>query len=256
MARLEIAVVPALSDNYVYLAHDADNGTTICVDPAEAAPVEKALAERGWKLTHILNTHHHGDHTDGNAALKAAHGAELIGPKAETARISGMDRTVAEGDTIDLGGHVARIFETPGHTTGHISVWFEADGALFSGDTLFPLGCGRMFEGNPPMFWASLSKLKALPDDTLVYSGHEYTQSNARFALSVDGDNAELVAYAREIDDKRAKGQATNPTDLGREKRTNPFLRADDPGLAAAVGRDVSDPALVFAEVRKRKDNF
>ena len=256
MPALDIVLVPALSDNYVYLLHDAASGATAVVDPGEAAPVEAALAERGWTLTHILNTHHHADHIDGNEALKAKYGATLVGPKAEAARIPDMDVTVAEGDTYDFAGHTAQVYETPGHTTGHISFYFADSDALFPGDTLFSLGCGRMFEGTPAQFWDSLRKLRDLPDSTYIYCGHEYTASNAKFALSIDGDNDALKARATEIDELRAQGRPTIPSLLGQEKAINPFLRADDPAIAAAVGKPGADPVEVFAAVRKGKDTF
>lgn len=256
MPALDIVLVPALSDNYVYLLHDAASGATAVVDPGEAAPVEAALAERGWTLTHILNTHHHADHIDGNEALKAKYGATLVGPKAEAARIPDMDVTVAEGDTYDFAGHTAQVFETPGHTTGHISFYFADSDALFPGDTLFSLGCGRMFEGTPAQFWDSLRKLRDLPDSTYIYCGHEYTASNAKFALSIDGDNEALKARATEIEELRAEGRPTIPSLLGQEKAINPFLRADDPKIAAAVGKSGADPVEVFAAVRKGKDTF
>lgn len=256
MAALEIVSVPALSDNYVYLLHDADTGDTAVVDPAEAPPVEEALAARGWKLTHILNTHHHMDHIGGNQELKAKWGCPIVGPRAESARIDGMDVLVSEGDSYAVGTQTAQVFEVPGHTTGHIAFWFKDSDALFCGDTLFVLGCGRMFEGSPPGFWNSLCKLRALPDSTRVYCGHEYTQANARFAVAVDPDNAALKARAVEIDALRAAGKGTVPSRLGQEKAINPFLRADDPGMQAAVGMAGADPAAVFAEIRKRKDNF
>lgn len=256
MPALDIVLVPALSDNYVYLLHDAASGATAVVDPGEAAPVEAALAERGWTLTHILNTHHHADHIDGNEALKAKYGATLVGPKAEAARIPDMDVTVAEGDTYDFAGHTAQVYETPGHTTGHISFYFADSDALFPGDTLFSLGCGRMFEGTPAQFWDSLRKLRDLPDSTYIYCGHEYTASNAKFALSIDGDNDALKARATEIEALRAEGRPTIPSLLGQEKAINPFLRADDPKIAAAVGKSGADPVEVFAAVRKGKDTF
>jgi hydroxyacylglutathione hydrolase len=256
MAALEIVLVPALSDNYVYLLHDADTGDTAVVDPAEAPPVEAALAARGWKLTHILNTHHHMDHVGGNQELKAKWGCPIIGPRAETSRIESMDVLVSEGDSYAVGTQTAQVFEVPGHTTGHIAFWFKTSDALFCGDTLFALGCGRMFEGNPPGFWNSLLKLRALPDATRVYCGHEYTQSNARFAVAIDPNNAALKARAAEIDALRAAGKGTIPSLLGQEKAINPFLRADDPALQAAVGMAGADTIAVFAEIRKRKDNF
>ena len=256
MAALEIVLVPALSDNYVYLLHDTDTGTTAVVDPGEVAPVEAALAERGWKLTHILNTHHHADHIDGNEALKKKYGVPLIGPKAEEARIPDMDVMLSEGYTYDLNGHTAHVYETPGHTTGHICLYFADDKALFAGDTLFALGCGRMFEGTPVQFWTSLSKLKGLPADTRIYCGHEYTMGNLKFALSIDGNNAKLQARGRVIEGLRAENLPTVPSLLGEELETNPFLRCDDPSIAAAVGKPGADPIEVFAAVRSGKDNF
>jgi len=256
MAALEIVLVPALSDNYVYLLHDAQSGATAVVDPGEAGPVEAALAARGWKLTQIVNTHHHHDHTGGNAALKAKHGAQLIGPRAETARIADMDLTVGAGDRVEIAGHTAVVYETPGHTTGHIAFHIADSDALFCGDTLFAVGCGRMFEGTPAQFWASLSTLRALPGATRVYCGHEYTQSNARFALSVDAGNTRLKARAAEIDRLRAAGRPTVPSTLAEERATNPFLRADDPAMAESLGMAGADPAAVFAEIRRRKDAF
>jgi len=256
MAALDVVLVPALSDNYVYLLHDPDTGATAVVDPGEAEPVEAALAARGWTLSQIVNTHHHGDHIGGNAALKAKHGAQLIGPRAEAARIPGMDVTVGAGDSVEIAGHQATVYETPGHTTGHISLHVPGSHALFCGDTLFALGCGRMFEGTPAQFWASLSTLRTLPAETRIYCGHEYTQSNARFALAIDGGNAALKARAAEIDRLRAAGQPTVPSTLAQELGTNPFLRADDPAMAAAVGKAGAAPAEVFAEIRRRKDSF
>lgn len=256
MAALEIVLVPALSDNYVYLLHDAGTGATAVVDPAEAAPVEAALTARGWTLTQIVNTHHHHDHIGGNEALKAKYGVPLVGPRAETARIPDMDKTVGDGDMVEVAGHQATVYETPGHTTGHIAFHIADSAALFCGDTLFALGCGRMFEGTPAQFWKSLSTLRALPAETRIYCGHEYTQSNARFALSVDGGNPKLKARAEAIDRLRAANQPTIPSTIADELDTNPFLRADDPAIAAAVGMAGADPVAVFAEIRKRKDSF
>jgi hydroxyacylglutathione hydrolase len=252
---LEIELVPALSDNYVYIVRDTATGTVAVVDPAEPDPVDAALEAKGWKPTLIINTHHHGDHIGGNADLIAKYGCKLVGPAAESHRIPGMDQTVSEGDTISIGDEVGVVFETPGHTKGHISVHFPGGDALFAGDTLFALGCGRMFEGTPEEFWTSLSKLRALPDCTRVYCGHEYTQSNAKFALSVDPGNAALVEQVAEIDRKRAQGLPTVPSLLGDEKKANPFLRADDPALSAHIGAP-GDAIAAFAEIRSRKDNF
>ena len=253
---LEIHLVPCLSDNYAYLIRDPGSSAVGIVDPSEAAPVEAALAARGLRLTHILNTHHHFDHTGGNLELKAKWGAEVVGPAADRERIPGIDRALGEGDTWDFGTATARIFDIPGHTKGHIAFWFEQAQAVFTGDTLFALGCGRMFEGTADQMWVSLSKLASLPDATRIYCGHEYTQSNARFALSVEPDNAALQAYAKEVDSLRAAGQPTIPATMGRERAANPFLRATEAGIAARLGLAGASPVAVFAETRLRKDNF
>lgn len=256
MPQLEIHQIPVLSDNYVYLAHSAATGETAVIDPAVAEPVLDALKAKGWTLTHILNTHHHGDHTGGNLQLKQATGCIIVGPRADAARIPGIDVQVGDGDRYGFGGEQAAVFDVPGHTRGHIAYHFADSQALFCGDTLFALGCGRLFEGTPQQMWASLGKLRALPADTRVYCAHEYTQSNARFALTVDPANDRLKARAAEIDRLRAAGTPTVPSLLGVEKETNPFLRADDGGVAAAVGLSGADPVTVFAEVRRRKDHF
>ncbi len=253
---LEIERIPCRTDNYIWLVHEPETGAVAVVDPADAEPVEARLVARGFILTHILNTHHHDDHVGGNLALKQRWGCTIVGPQADAARIPGIDVAVADGDTYRLGEAAARVFDVPGHTRGHIAFWFSAEKALFCGDTLFALGCGRLFEGTPAQMWNSLGKLRALPDDTQVYCAHEYTQSNARFALSVDGGNADLVARAKDVDAARAQGLATVPSLLGLEKRTNPFLRADDAGLAQAMGLAGSSPDAVFAAVRGAKDRF
>ena len=253
---LEIERIPCRADNYVWLVHEPESGAVAVVDPADAEPVEARLVARGFVLTHILNTHHHGDHVGGNLALKQRWDCTIVGPQADAARIPGIDVAVADGDTYRLGEAAARVFDVPGHTRGHIAFWFSAEKALFCGDTLFALGCGRLFEGTPAQMWNSLGKLRALPDDTQVYCAHEYTQSNARFALSVDAGNADLVARAKDVDAARAQGLATVPSLLGLEKRTNPFLRADDAGLARAMGLAGASPDAVFAAVRGAKDRF
>lgn len=253
---LEIHQIPVLSDNYVYLARDAASGATAVVDPAVAEPVEAALERLGWTLTHILNTHHHPDHVGGNERLKARFACTVVGARADRERIPGIDVAVGDGDRYPLGESIAQVFDVPGHTRGHIAYWFEESAALFCGDTLFALGCGRMFEGTPAGFWNSLLKLRALPDSAQVYCGHEYTQSNARFAVTVEPDNAELAERAKQIDALRAEKRRTVPSALGEEKRTNPFLRADVPEVQAAVGMPGADPAAVFGEIRRRKDNF
>lgn len=256
MAQLEIEQIPVLSDNYVYLLHEPKAGVTAVVDPALAAPVLKRLDARGWKLDWILSTHHHADHTGGNLELKQATGCRVAGARADEARIPGIDLKLAEGDRFKLGEAEAQVLETPGHTSGHISFWFPEAKALFCADTLFSLGCGRVIEGAHAQMWNSLSKLAALPDDALVYCGHEYTQSNARFALSVDPDNPALRERAAEVDRQRAAGKATVPTRLGAERAANPFLRPGNKAIRARLGMANASDAEVFAEIRRRKDRF
>jgi hydroxyacylglutathione hydrolase len=253
---LEIVLVPLLKDNYAYLVRDGAAEATAVVDPSEADPVLKMARARGWTPTHILNTHHHHDHTGGNLRLKEATGAVIVGPRADRERIPGIDIAVAEGERFDFGKTHAEILFIPGHTRGHIAYWFPEDAALFCGDTLFAMGCGRMFEGTATQMWASLGKLRALPPATRVYCGHEYTQNNARFALTVEPANAALRARAMRVDELRAKGQATIPSTIGEERATNPFFRADEPALAESLGLSGADPVAVFAEVRRRKDEF
>jgi hydroxyacylglutathione hydrolase len=256
MSRLIIDLVPCLKDNYAYLLHDEATGATGVVDPSEAAPVEAALAKRGWRLTHILNTHHHWDHTGGNPELKARHKAVVVGPRPDRDRIPDIDVDVDEGEKFRLGEAEAEILFIPGHTRGHIAFWFPESQAVFCGDTLFAIGCGRMFEGTPQQMWRSLGKLRDLPPETRVYCGHEYTQANARFALTVEPKNARLAARAAAVDAARAAGRPTIPSTIGEERETNPFLRADQPAIAATVGLAAADPVAVFAEVRQRKDHF
>jgi hydroxyacylglutathione hydrolase len=256
MAQLEIEQMPVLSDNYVYLVHEPAAGVTGVVDPAVAEPVLARLKAKGWKLDWILSTHHHADHTGGNLELKQATGCKIAGPGKDAARIPGIDLDLVEGDRFALGEAEAQIFETPGHTSGHISFWFPDAKVLFCADTLFSLGCGRVFEGTHAQMWDSLSKLAALPDDTLVYCGHEYTQSNARFALSVDPDNPALLARAAEVDRQRAAGQPTVPTTLGEEHKANPFLRPSNPAIRQKLGMESASDAEVFGEIRRRKDSF
>lgn len=256
MSKLEIQQIPCLDDNYGYLVHDPASGATASIDTPEVGPIMAALEKRGWKLTHILNTHHHYDHAGGNAELKEKTGCTIIGPRGEQDAIPGIDIAVGEGDIVELGTARARVIDVPGHTRGHIAYSFADDHVAFVGDTLFALGCGRLFEGTPEQMWTSLNKLMALPDDTVIYCAHEYTQANARFALSVEPQNAALVARAKEIDDKRAKGEWTVPTTIALEKATNPFLRAASGDLRATLGMASAKDVDVFAETRHRKDNF
>ncbi len=223
-----IEILPALSDNYIYLLRWPQQGVAVVVDPGEAGPVVARLAETGEKLTHILNTHHHGDHIGGNAALAKQFGAQLIAPASEAHRIAGINQPIKGGDQFTLHDVLFEVIETPGHTSGHIVFHLPTQKALFSGDTLFALGCGRLLEGTPAQMWQALQTLAALPDDTLVYCGHEYTQANWRFAMSLEAANADLVARGQAIAALRANGQPTVPSRLGDEKATNPFLRAGD----------------------------
>ncbi len=254
MSRLDVELIPAFSDNYIYLLRDGATGTVAVVDPGDATPVIERLERDGLPLNIILNTHHHADHIGGNAELVKRYGARLIGPAADAHRIPNLDQAVSEGDAVSVGEAKATVIETPGHTSGHITFWFGDDDALFCGDTLFSMGCGRLFEGTPAQMWQSLSKLRTLPDAAKVYCGHEYTLSNARFAAGVEPDNAEVADRLRHIEATRAAGRPTIPADLAAEKQTNPFLRADDPRLAAALNMSDAGPIEVFAEVRARKD--
>ena len=237
---VEVVRIPVLSDNYVWLMHSGD--AVAVIDPAVAEPVLEAAAAREWRITHILNTHWHPDHVGGNAAIKAATGCTIIGPEGEADKIPAMDRAVREGDAVTVGASVARVIEVPGHTSGHNAYHFADDGILFCGDTLFALGCGRLFEGTPQMMWASLGKLVALPPATRCYCAHEYTLSNGRFALSVEPDNGALIARMVAVTAMRERGEATVPFTLAEELETNPFLRAAD--------------ADDFAARRAAKDHF
>jgi hydroxyacylglutathione hydrolase len=244
-----------LTDNFGCLVHDSDTGATATIDVPEAAPVLAALKEKGWTLTDILITHHHADHIQGVPTVKAQFpNAKITGPKKDSARIPGLEVRVSEGDEIRVGHAPAVIIETPGHTSGHIVYHFTNDDVLFAGDTLFALGCGRVLETPMHVMYESLMKLANLPEETRVYCGHEYTQSNAKFALTVDPQNTLLVDRAKQIDALRAAGKPTLPSTIGLELATNPFLRAEDPGVQAAVGMSGHDPAQVFAELRERKN--
>lgn len=253
---LEIVTVPCLSDNYAFLAHDATTGETALIDAPEAGPILSELDARGWRLTHVLLTHHHWDHVDGLADILDRHPAKVVGAAADAHRLPSLDMQVAEGDRFEIGGEPVEVFDVSGHTVGHVAYYMPQSHAVFTADSLMALGCGRLFEGSAEQMWASLSKLAALPDDTQVCSGHEYTQSNARFALTVDPENPALQRRAAEIDAARAAGRPTVPSSLGLEKASNPFLRTTDPAIQAHLGMVGADPAQVFAEIRARKDRF
>jgi len=244
------------SDNFGVLVHDTTSGLTAAIDAPEFDAIKHRLAERGWRLDRILVTHHHADHVEGILPLKQATDCSVIAPAAGAEKIPGVDSTVKEGDVIPFGAYEIRVIETPGHTLDHVSYYIPGAKVAFTADTLFALGCGRVFEGTMPMMWNSLEKLLALPDDTTIYCGHEYTQSNARFALTIEPANSDLILRAREIDALRSEGKATLPTTIALEKRTNPFLRVDEPAVRDLLGMPDATRAEVFGEIRTRKDNF
>jgi len=256
MSVLDIHMFPCLTDNYGFLIRDPETGACASIDTPDFGAIDGALEETGWRLTYILNTHHHPDHVGANLALKEKWGCTIVGPRADAARIPGIDVEAGEGDRVALGAAEALVIDTPGHTRGHTAYYFEESKAVFVGDTLFALGCGRLFEGEPAQMWASLQKLAALPSDTAVYCAHEYTQANARFALTVEPQNADLTRRAEEIDARRAQGLPTVPTRIDLELATNPFLRPASTDLQATLGMVGADPVAVFAETRRRKDVF
>jgi hydroxyacylglutathione hydrolase len=254
MAKLEIHQFNCLSDNFGVLIHDAEAGVTASIDAPETKAVEAALKEKGWTLTHILTTHHHADHTDGNLALKGATGCKIIGPKGEAAKIPGIDQTVSEGDAFAFGGFKVHVLETPGHTAGHITFWIPAAGVAFVGDTVFAMGCGRVIEGTMEQMWSSVSKIAKLPPATWLYCGHEYTMSNAKFALTIEPENAALRKRFEEVGALRASGKPTLPTRVDIELETNPFLRAQVPSVRKSLGLEKAQDWQVFAEIRERKN--
>jgi hydroxyacylglutathione hydrolase len=243
-----------LKDNFGVLLHDPESGATAAIDAPEAAPVEAALQAKGWRLTDILVTHHHHDHTGGIAALKQRHRCRIVAPAAEAHGIPEVDETVREGDRVRVGALEGRVIETPGHTAGHISYMFGQEKLVFVGDTLFSIGCGRVIEGTPEMMWQSLLKLRALPDDTQIYCGHEYTQANIRFAKTIEPDNAVLLAREQAVARLAAERKPTIPTTIGEEKAANPFLRADIPALAQSLELTGAPAWQVFAAIRERKN--
>lgn len=253
---LDILTIPCLSDNYAFLAHDAASGQTALIDVPEAGPILDALAKTGWSLSHVLLTHHHADHVQGLPEVLAKHPATVVGAKTDASRLPPLEIALNEGDSITIGADTGKVIDVSGHTIGHIAFHFPTSNAVFTADSLMALGCGRLFEGTPPQMWASLSKLAALPADTIVYSGHEYTTANGNFALTIEPGNADLVARVADIKTKRANNLPTVPSTLALELATNPFLRASEPSVQNSVGMAGADPAAVFAEIRARKDNF
>lgn len=251
---IEVHQFACLSDNYGYLVHDRASGETVCIDTPDAEACLAAARARGWTITQVWNTHWHPDHAGGNLAVKAATGCTITAPAGDSAKIEGIDRTVDGGDTVTIGGLTAEVIAVGGHTLGHVAYHLPEAGIAFVGDALFALGCGRMFEGTPEQFWASLVRLKALPPETRIHCAHEYTQSNARFAVHADPDNATLAAYAAEVTERRSIGLPTVPMPLDRELACNPFLRADDPALQARWGG--GDAVATFAALRAAKDGF
>jgi hydroxyacylglutathione hydrolase len=256
MARLEIELFLVRSDNFCVLIHDPESGRTASIDAPEEQPILDALARRGWTLTDIFTTHHHHDHVEANLALKERFGVTITGPVNEAEKIPGIDKRVGDGDRFEFAGHPVEVIETPGHTAGHICFYLPEDKLLFAADTLFALGCGRLFERPAKDMWASLSKLLRLPDDTEVYFGHEYTLANAKFAVTVDREGAALRKRVAEIEATLAAGKHTAPTTIGVERRTNPFLRPDDPAIRKHLGMEEAEDWEVFGEIRARKDKF
>jgi hydroxyacylglutathione hydrolase len=252
----EIRLFPCLSDNFGCLIHDPSTGATASIDAPEAKPVIAALEKEGWSLTDILVTHHHHDHVGGVAELKQKYKCRVVAPFDKKTAIAQVDSRVKEGDVVGVGALRARVLETPGHTLDHISYMFDSEHALFAADTIFSIGCGRVVEGNHAMMWNSLVKLRALPDDTRIYCGHEYTLANIKFALTIEPDNAVLRARAEEAANQRKTGKPTVPTLMAEEKKANVFLRADIPSVAASVGLSGKPASEVFGEIRERKNRF
>lgn len=253
---LDIIQLPVLNDNYIYLLREPISGKTAVVDPALAQPVLDELARQGWPLDFIFNTHHHGDHVGGNLELKQQTGCKIVGAKADSHRIPGIDIGLSEGDHFELGSVTFKILETPGHTSGHIVFYTADENVLFCGDTLFAMGCGRLFEGTAEQMWQSLQKLRALPSDTQVYCTHEYTLANGRFALTVEPDNTPLTARVKEVERMRSLNEPTVPSTIALERDTNPFFRADEVSVKAAMDMSDKSALAVFTEIRKRKDTF
>jgi hydroxyacylglutathione hydrolase len=256
MSQLEVDLFLCRQDNFGVLIHDRNTGQTASIDAPDAVAIQKALQRNNWALSHILTTHHHSDHVEGNLALKSALNCRIVGPKAEAGKIPGIDQVVAEHDTFSFAGRDVVVLETPGHTRGHVAYHIPSENLVFVGDTLFSLSCGRVFEGTMDQMWASLEKLKKLPPQTKIYCGHEYTESNARFALTIEPGNGDLQKRAAEVSRKRNRGELTIPTTIGEELRVNPFLRADSVEIRERLGLSSATESQVFAEIRRRKDSF
>lgn len=249
----EVRLVPCLSDNYAVLVHEGD--TTVLVDAPEAGPIKAALQDAGWTLTHILITHHHADHVQAMPEVKGS--AKVYGPANEASRIEGIETTVSDGETFSIGPFEIAAIETPGHTSGPISYHFVNEGLAFTADTLFAMGCGRLFEGDAATMWGSFQKLRdALPDETKIFCGHEYTQTNARYAAQTLAEDAAIAERLKAVEDARANNRPTVPTTMAAEKATNPFMRADDPAVAQMLGMSGASPVDVFAKLRAGRDNF
>lgn len=253
---LQIYTFPCLQDNYAFLIHDHESDTTAVIDTPDVPAIEKALTENDWTLTYILNTHHHWDHAGGNLELKNKTGCKIFGPHAEASRIPGIDFELKEGDVFKIGKFTADIYDTPGHTSGHIVYHFAEQKCAFVGDTLFAMGCGRLFEGTPEQMWNSLQKILQWPDDTRIYCAHEYTQNNGNFALTIEPDNQDLVHRVEEVKSLRAKGKPTIPTTLLIEKKTNPFLRPTSKNIRNTLHMQNKSPLDIFTRVRQLKDQY
>jgi len=256
LPAFEIFQYPYMNDNYGVLVYSSETGETAAIDAGDGDALLGALDKKGWKLTHLLITHHHGDHTAGLMAVKGATNCQVYGPAASRGKVDGVDRFFGDGDQFGFGGETVSVIATPGHTLDMINFYFAGQKTVFTGDTLFTLGCGRVFEGTPQMMWESLSKLAKLPPETIVYSSHEYTLANAKFAVSIDPENKALIRRKAEMEKLRAEGLATVPSTIGAELETNPFLRAGNLEIRKRLGMEAASDSEVFAEIRKRKDNF
>jgi hydroxyacylglutathione hydrolase len=256
LPKLDVHHFICRQDNYGVLLHDGATGETASIDAPESQAIERELGAKGWKLSHILTTHHHVDHVEGNLVLKRKWNAKIIGPKAEASQIPGIDLGVSDGESYQFAGREVRVIATPGHTKGHIVLHLPQENLLFAGDTLFALGCGRVIEGTHAEMWDSLDRLRKLPPETAFHCGHEYTESNARFALTIEPGNKALVARAEKIKAQRARGEMTLPGTIGEELATNVFLRPESKEVRSVLGMPHAGKAEVFAEIRKRKDSF